>query len=511
MKRTYLLLSILLGLLLCPLNLCSHAELADEINAVLADKLLVKAKVGVEFVRLGKTLADSEIYYQHNSTLPLIPASNLKVVTTSAALDHLGGDFRFRTLLVKHGDDLIIIGDGDPTTGDVEMLKKVGWDITTVFKTWGETLQKKGINQFNNLIVDDSIFEEPSVHKAWPADQFLYYYCAEVGGLNLNCNRVDFAILSGGNGNLARVRMAPLTDFINIKNTCISGGKNAVGMTRNAHSNEIALTGTCPPTGSVAVSMTIHDSSMFAGTVLAETFRANGIGMNGKVIRDRTVRTELAKIANEAEKTAKAGKPAVASDWQVLAVHETPINQVLTRANKDSVNLYAESLCKRLGYAATGNSGSWENGTAAIGTFLKMLGVAEAEFKLDDGSGLSNHNRVSPNAMIRVLAYDYFSANREMFLASLSVSGADGTLKTRFANTDLKGRVIGKSGFINQVSTLSGYLQAKDGNYYAFSILMNNIPDQSNSLIKPLHEAIVRAVDKSVDPANKRPTSASTK
>jgi D-alanyl-D-alanine carboxypeptidase/D-alanyl-D-alanine-endopeptidase (penicillin-binding protein 4) len=199
-----------------------------------------------------------------------------------------------------------------------------------------------------------------------------------------------------------------------------------------------------------------------------------------------------------------AGAGGATGEWQALAVHETPIAQALARANKDSVNLYAECLAKRLGFAATGQSGSWENGTAAVGAFLKKAGVAETEFKLDDGCGLSKQNRISPNAIVRVLMYDYFSPNRQAFLSSLSIAGSDGTLEHRFANTDLRGRVFGKSGFVKGVSSLSGYLMARDGNWYAFSILMNGIPELSNSGVKVLQEGIVSAAGNNEKPPRPR-------
>ena len=89
-----------------------------------------------------------------------------------------------------------------------------------------------------------------------------------------------------------------------------------------------------------------------------------------------------------------------------------------------------------------------ENGPAAVGAFLKKAGVSESEFKLDDGCGLSKQNRISPNALVHVLMYDFFSPNKQAFLSSLSVAGTDGTLEKRFAGSDLRGRVFGKSGFV---------------------------------------------------------------
>jgi D-alanyl-D-alanine carboxypeptidase/D-alanyl-D-alanine-endopeptidase (penicillin-binding protein 4) len=157
------------------------------------------------------------------------------------------------------------------------------------------------------------------------------------------------------------------------------------------------------------------------------------------------------------------------------------------------MNLYAESLCKRLGFATTGQPGSWENGTAALGQFLKDAGVSEAEFHLDDGCGLSKENVISPHAINRVLAYDFHSANRAKFIDTLAIAGVDGTLEDRFRGSDLKGRVFGKSGYVSGVRSLSGFLKAKDGHFYAFSILMNKVPEDGTA--KLLQERIVKAVD----------------
>ena len=143
----------------------ARADLSADIQTILSDRLLNKADVGISIVKLGSSPQTSAVVFKQDSELPLIPASNLKVVTTSAALDALGSNFRFRTVLAKHGDDLVLIGDGDPTLGDADLLSKVGWKVTTVFQNWAETLSKHGVKQFKNLVVDDSVFEETSFQK----------------------------------------------------------------------------------------------------------------------------------------------------------------------------------------------------------------------------------------------------------------------------------------------------------------------------------------------------------
>ena len=299
------------------------------------------------------------LIYSLEAETPLIPASNLKLTTTSAALDVLGPDFKFRTTLVRVGEDLVVIGDGDPTFGDAEFLKRAGWNVTTVFQSWAAQLQKLKINTVRDVIVDDSVFEAPSVHLHWPADQLDQRYVAEVAGLNLNANCVDFTITPGAVGQLAAFVINPPTNYLNITNTCLTSSENAVKLSRDPMTNDVSLSGHAPSRGTVGVSITVHDPSLFGATVFSETLKSAGIVVTGEVRRDRTVR---------------ARHDAGAIAWSVLGVNETPLTTALARANKDSMNLYAESLCKRVGFARSHQPGSWANGTEAVGALLVKAG-----------------------------------------------------------------------------------------------------------------------------------------
>jgi D-alanyl-D-alanine carboxypeptidase/D-alanyl-D-alanine-endopeptidase (penicillin-binding protein 4) len=475
-----------------------RAELAEEIKNVLADGLLSHAQVSIDVVRLGDEPQHCTVVYQYHSELPLAPASNLKLATTSAALDTFGPDFHYRTRLLMHGRDLVLIGDGDPTLGDGELLHKAGWEITTLFHNWAEALVKKGVTHVDNVLVDDSIFDTEFLHPHWDVRQRDQSFSAEVGGVNFNANCVNFFFEVHGDAEATTYRADPPTSYLQVDNTVLGGAPNAIAIRRGANLNALTFTGTCPQSSGVPISVPVDDPPMYAATVLADVFKQSGVQVSGKVSRDRSVRAMLDHPAATTNSTQPSEK------WTLLAVYETPLSQVLARANKDSMNLYAEALCKRLGFAASGQSGSWDNGTAAVGAFLLMAGVPASEFHLDDGCGLSHQNRISTNALVHVLIYNYCGKNREPFMASLSISGTDGTLEKRFpgAFADLRGRVIGKSGFIEGVSAISGYLHAKDEHWYAFSIIMNGIPHLSNSAIKPLQEAIIRAVDRSASPAN---------
>ena len=487
MKRSTLQLILLLLCLLAALfPPAARAALPDDVAAILRDKLLARGAVGVEIVKLADTPERDRVVFSHQASGLRIPASNLKLVTTAAALERLGADFKFRTVLMRRDDgDLVFAGDGDPTLGDAELLKKVGWGTTTVFEAWAKQLRSQGVTSVRDVLIDDAVFDDVFVHPNWPADQLHKRYVAGVGGINLNANCVDFTVQAQrGGGPVAFRTDPPDTQFIDVRNTCASGDENKIWLSRQPGGNRIILRGEAPCCGPVPVSVTIHDPPMFAGTVLVETLRRAGVAVTGAARRDPNAR---------AQRRAAAAKDGGAG-WSIVGIHETPLSAVLGRANKDSMNVYAESLCKRLGHEATKRPGSWASGTAAMGEYLVSAGVDESEFKLDDGCGLSKQNLISPHAIARVLAREYHGRNRQAFLESLSIAGHDGTLEDRFRTMpDLRGRVLGKSGYVSGVRSLSGYLKAKDGSHYAFAILMNRVSDAGQ--VKVLQERIVKAVD----------------
>ncbi len=458
-----------------------RADLLSDVRRILQDRSVKSDKVGVEIIQLGD--GTPETIFEHNATIPLIPASNLKLVTTAAALELLGRDFRFRTTLVLRGDDIAIIGDGDPSLGDAEMLRKVGWGIDTVFQNWAGVLEKRGITRLNSVSVDDSVFDEIFVHPNWPIEQQHKRYVAQVGGVNLNANCVDFFLRTGAYGDHVTYTTDPATRYISVANACTFGDKNAVWLARQLGGNSIILRGETNAGNIDPISVTVHDPALFAATVLAESLGAAGIPVDAQIKRDPTIRQQM---------LGRSGEPS--QRWIPIAIHETPISTVLARANKDSMNLYAEALCKRIGFASSGLAGSWQNGTAAIAAFLQSLGVAPTEFTIDDGSGLSKKNAISANAMARVLAHVFKGENRQVFIDSLSVAGSDGTLERRFRDSDLRGRVFAKSGYVAGVSSLSGYVKTKDERWFAFAILMNSVTDVASA--KAIQERIVTAIDR---------------
>ncbi len=464
---------------LCLFALSSGLQAADvkpAIDAIVQDNYLKNVEVGVKIVRLGDSPAASQVIYDRHGNVPFTPASNLKLVTTSAALDLLGADFQFRTQLVQKGSALALVGDGDPTLGDAELLKPVGWQSTTLFEKWAQTLSARGLTQATSLSYDDGIFDQEFQHRSWPADQIHKRYVAGVSGLNFNANCLDFYIEPRGSGARVGYRTDPPITTIPVNNSCVQGSKNAVWLSRARGADRIDLKGQIPSANVLPISVTINDPSQFAALALADTFGRHGVAIEGQPTRDKTIRASL-------------------KDWTLLAVHETPLEQVLNRSNKDSMNVYAEALFKRIGAKSSGEPGSWQNGIAAVSRYLESIGIPAGEFSLDDGCGLSRKNTVSPNALVTILQHQYFGRNREAYLRSMAVAGIDGTLENRFGGTPLRERVFAKSGFIDGVSSLSGYVRATDGQWYAFSILFNGIPKGTNSTAKQMQERIVLTIE----------------
>ena len=235
------------------------------------------------------------------------------------------------------------------------------------------------------------------------------------------------------------------------------------------------------------VYVTVHDPPHFLGQLLANRLEELGIPVQSI---DRPARDELLPPT------------------RTLHAVQTTLPLVLQRCNKDSQNLYAEALLKRTGRKFTGSPGSWANGAAAVRAFLnRQIGARSAMVVITDGSGLSRNNRITTRVMINLLQTMWQDTTHgPMFRESLSIGGRDGTLRKRFKR-GLTGRVYGKSGHIDGVSSLSGYLilpndpsdHSRQERTIAFSFLFNNIkPPVYVHHVKKLQDNLIQLIDEHV-------------
>lgn len=397
----------------------------------------------------------------HHADTPLPPASCTKLLTTAAAFEKYGPQASFKTVLYKLGESLLVVGGGDPGLGDVRLLAEKGLKPTAPFEAWAETLKAAGITTYRDLILDDRVFDQEFVHPSWPDDQRLAAYEAPIGGLNFNANCLDWIPKLTKNG--VGVELMPQTSYVSVAIKAKRGDKQSVWLWRPADANTFEMRGMVAASATTPESVTIVEPVLWTGHVIRDTLSAAGVTCTGKVRR----------LAKTDDTTAT----------QSVASTSTPLLSVIKRANKRSLNMMAEGLCKRLGYDTTKRPGSWENGTAVIEAYARACGVPAAQISLEDGSGLSAKNRVSAKAFTIVLAHIARRPDGQTFIDTLAVPGEDGSLRARFKNHTCAPGIHAKTGHIRGVSALSGYLDVetpKGKRRFAFSILCHKKTGNAN-------------------------------
>lgn len=443
---------------------------------------------------------------------PMVPASNMKLFVTAAALHILGPDHVFRTeLRLADKDDrpaqhqhasntsdsqpvtndgsviIIIHGDGDPAFCDPKVLRNHNLDTEQLLQTWAQAVQNAGVKKVRRLIVDERVFDRRFIHPTWPSDQLNMWYCAQVAGLNINTNCLDVYVNPTQLNQSPRIKLFPDAPFVTTLNRAITGRKDTFWISRKPNTNELTFRGQVKNRRNAPVYVTIHDPPKFLGQLMANRLEEQGIPVQSI---DRPARDEMLPST------------------QTLHAVQTTLPLVLQRCNKDSQNLYAEALLKRTGRKFTGSPGSWANGAAAVRAFLnRQIGARSAMAVIADGSGLSRDNRITTRVMINLLqAMWQDTTHGPLFRESLSIGGRDGTLRKRFKR-GLSSRVYGKSGHIDGVSSLSGYLilpeDPSNPNRHertiAFSFIFNNIkPPVYVHHVKKLQDNLIQLIDQHI-------------
>ncbi len=413
-------------------------------------------------VQSGKTL------YQKNADKPMIPASNMKVVTSSAALRYLGVNYVFRTKIGRLGNHLIIIGGGDPLLAEPKLDPQDGRSIGRIFDEIISAIKDDGITEIDDLIVDVSFFDNNRVHPSWPADQLNQWYACEVSGLNFNNNCIR--ITASRVENKPFLSMEPENSCVRLVNQLkmISKGSSAVGAYRNSVPNKLLIKGKLNQSAGFDVAIE-NPQSLFA-SLLSDRLKAAGISIRGSILQKYVKNNDAI---------------------QILRTFETPISEVLSRCNKDSLGLAAECLVKTISAENTQGqiNGEWPHGSALITRYLKSLGIPEDQFVLDDGSGLSRKNRLSPTVLVTVLKDAYTGSTRQMFTESLAAGGADGTVSKYFRESPYKGNILGKTGYISDVRSFSGICRTPQGDVL-FSVLTEGGNGKTRACINDITKAI---------------------
>lgn len=445
--------------------------LRAKLDEILARPTLAGAKVSIAVAEVDS----GRVLYGKNDGALLNPASNVKIVTTAAALALLGPEYRWKTVLgvapVKGGvveGDLYLKGHGDPSLVS-EDLWKLAADLAA-----------RGVKRIaGDLVVDDSFFDGERVGPGFEQKDEDLPYRSPAGAVSLNYNTCAVQVLPGAaEGAPARVVVEPATPYFVVVNDAktVAQGRTSVTLATRE------LDG--------------HTEVHVAGNVR--------LGDEGHVEHRRLAHPDLNAafalrelLARRGIKIGGAVKNGVMPDGaRLLATHySAPLGVLVRDVNKHSNNFMAEQLLKTLGAELGGKPGTWQKGVDAVGRFLDGIGVPRERYKMTNGSGLYDSNRFSATQIVAILrtAYRDFRWAAD-FVGSLSVAGADGTIGHRMEGSPAERYVRAKTGTLAGVSCLSGYAGAPGHLPLVFSVLMNELPEAATPEARHAQDAIAEAL-----------------
>ncbi len=487
-----------LVLTLCAVGLCSlpagAQTLQGEVERLIHGVKLGSSRVGVSII----DVQSGEVLAARNAEQDFSPASNMKILTTGAALWTLKPDFQFKTELRLDGDRLIVVGSGDPAFGDPEVLANASprMTVSDLLGALTASVTKAGIKKLSEVVIDDRVFDREFVHPTWPTDQLDRWYCAEVSGLIFHANVLDVYPRPGASGQRPSVTFEPETSIVEIdvsKARTVTTGSNTVWLKRDQKENRFQLMGDVRFAVTQPVRVTLTQNPAFFGQLLADRIEKSGVTLSNT--------RQPAPGGGGSPPVVRVAEPGESFGTdRTIALITTPLSDIVRRCNVESYNLYAEALMKRIGHDVTGQSGSWENGASVVRMLLtEKIGPDAAKGTIvRDGSGMSRENRVSPSTMTRwlaALASD--KAVSKTFIDSLPKPG-EGTLERRFKGARPQNELRAKSGYIRNVRCLSGYVIDEKANHVvAFSILANDVPaGEEDQAALQLHEHIVGLIDR---------------
>lgn len=412
---------------------------------------------------------------------PMIPASNMKLLTTAAALWYLGPDYRYSTFLLADGPqnggtldgDLILYGTGDPT-----LSARFFPTETAPLDSLAQALRDRGIEEVRgNLVVDGSYFRGPELHPEWDPLDLNDAFAAPVSAVSFNENLVTVRVQAGGwVGAPPTIFTLPEGSDIPVENvarTLPSGTRSRIWLLREDPRDPIGIEGEIPLNGrDVWRDLPVPDPLRYTGLELKRALEQAGIRISGSL---EIVR---APGASRLSTPVSSGGPGAGPGPRILVEHRSPpLLEILTITNKQSHNFFAETVGKTLGRAVMGD-GSFSGGSQAVRKFLtEEVGVPVDQVMVRDGSGLSTLNRASAGVFVQLLDYMHQSALWADYWSTLPEAGVRNELR-RMSGSPASRNLRAKTGTLNRVSALSGMVRTRSGERILFSVLSNDVTSE---------------------------------
>ena len=420
-----------------------------------------------------QNLRTGEVIYSRNADKNLLPASNMKLITTATALDALGPDYRYVTGLYFDGSardstlrgDFVLRGSGDPTFGSL-------LSDDDPLRVWADSLHAMGVARIEGrLIGDDDVVDDAPYAAGWDINYIATEdWAPSAGGLTYRDNLVTLQIAGTEPGEPAEIDPDP-SGYVNVRNDLTTRGRrgyNPIRIRRTIGTNQIQVEGTVSAGYAGAARIPIQDPTAFTLHAFADRLREAGITVDVEIVD-----------ADDLDETPST------DDAPVLVHVSPPLLDILTAVNQKSNNLYAEQVFRtfsRTGLATGGEERVYE--------YLESIGVETEGLAIRDGSGLSRKNLIAPQTLGQLLAHVYRSPLRDDFLATLARGGqAETTLRYRLGGLPVRA----KTGALEHVRALSGYVAGPNDTPYAFVAFANNFTSRS-SLVALAENEIAAAI-----------------
>ena len=455
------------------------------------------AQWGIKVVDLGS----GEVKFDHQPGKLVKPASNAKLFTGALALDKFGPDHRIATSLYasqkpdSHGvltGDLIVFGRGDPSFA-ARFIRQGNEE--GLLDGVAEAVVKAGVRRVTgDLVGDERYFRGAPFGMNWSWDDLQYSYGAEVSPLSVQDNVVDLFIKPAAmQGAVCEIETEPkftTLDIINRTQTVAAEERRFIHVQRPLGGNKVYVSGQIPIDGrAYTTASTVHRPARWFVAILREALAKRGVVVEGE---DKTVNW-LERYPVDYTRMVNLGN-----------VYSQPMAELVRLMMKQSQNLYAQLLLLQVGAVAPQASEDQvtteERGLEALDKFLRQAGLSQREVHLEEGSGLSRGALVTPNAITGLLRYMWNHSQREAFIASLPVSGQDGTLTGRLKGETVRGHVRAKTGTLDHVSALSGYLHVEassagplntNTNTLAFSVILNQFSGSRTAAREAVDEVVL--------------------
>ena len=439
---------------------CRH-QLAQKVEAIINRPQYRRSHWGIAI----QDLATEDTIYTLDSDKFFIPASTVKLLTTAAALQELGADFRITTPIyatgeLPHLDTVSIQGKGDPTITS-EILKNIIQQFEVL-----------GIRSIKKLIIDDSYFAQPVINPTWEWADTYYYYATGVNSVILNENTVELKLVPRAIGQPVQLvwsdRIA--SDRWQIFNqgvTTLPNTKYSIEIDGVLGKPVLNIRGALPQDKQEDVwDLAVVDPANY----FLETFR-NLLEREGITVTQGIVVTEA--IQDKEERI-------------ITQMYSPSLGELIIETNRESNNLYAEVLLKILAKEL-----NIDEPIEALEISLNKLDISSNNYSLEDASGLSRQNLITPETLIQILSAMANNDKGDIYQSSLALAGTNGTLKNRFIDTELQNNLWGKTGSLSGVVTLAGYLKLDRRKTLAISILVNNFDDKNQIVHRAIDEIIL--------------------